>query len=48
MLNKVLSEIVCHCQFIICNKCTTLLGDAGNKESYACVKVESVFSSVLL
>ena len=29
--------MLCPCRFINCNKCTTLVGDVGSGEGYACV-----------
>ena len=29
--------IMCHCRFIGCEKCTTLVGDIVNGEGHACV-----------
>ena len=31
--------VKCHCRFIISEKCTILVSDAGNEEDYACVRV---------
>ena len=30
---------MCQCRFINCNKCTTLVGEVDNGDSYACVGV---------
>lgn len=30
-------KTMCHCGFINCNKCSTLMGDIDNGEKYACL-----------
>ena len=40
--------IMCQYKFISCNKCTTLVGDVGSGEGYACVGVGGMWEISVL
>lgn len=34
--------VICECRFIICNKCTSLVGDVDKRTVYACLGTRQV------